>query len=79
MSIKLYNRTNGGDPMAYKRKTEDEYTVQGNYNYGDGWENLTSETTRKEAKERLKEYRENEPQYSHKLIKRRVRMEFKNE
>jgi hypothetical protein len=61
--------------MAYKRKTQDEYTVQGNYNSGDGWEDLTSETTRKEAKERLKEYRENEPQYSHRLIKKRVKVQ----
>jgi hypothetical protein len=61
--------------MAYKRLTEDEYTVQGNYNSGDGWEDLTSEATRKEAKERLKEYRENEPQYSHRLIKRRVKVQ----
>jgi hypothetical protein len=63
--------------MAYKRLTEDEYIVQGNY--GQGWEDLTSETTRKESKERLKEYRENEPQYSHRLIKRRVRIEGQNE
>ena len=61
--------------MTYKRLTEDEYIVQGNYNYGDGWEDLTSEVTRKEAKERLKEYRENEAQYPHKLIKRRVKIQ----
>ena len=61
--------------MAYKRLTEDEYTVQGNYNSGDGWEDLTSETTRTEAKQRLKEYRENEPQYSHRLIKKRIKIQ----
>lgn len=61
--------------MPYKRKTIDEYAVQGNYNYGDGWEDLTSEATRTEAKQRLKEYRENEPQYSHRLIKRRVKIQ----
>jgi hypothetical protein len=61
--------------MAYKRLTEDEYIVQGNYHSGDDWEDVTSETTRKEAKERLKEYRENEPRYSHRLIKRRVKVQ----
>jgi hypothetical protein len=56
----------------YKRKTTDEYAIQGNY--GQGFEDVTTETTRKEAKERLKEYRENEPQYSHRLIIRRVKI-----
>ena len=59
--------------MAYKRLTRDEYTIQGNY--GQGWEDVTAEDTRPEAKNRLKEYRENEPQYAHRLIKRRVRIE----
>lgn len=58
--------------MAYQRKTEDEYTVQGNYSQG--WEDLTTETTRTEARARLKEYREHEPQYQHRLIKRRVKI-----
>ena len=57
--------------MAYKRLTQDEYTVQGNY--GQGWEDVTAESTRKECKERLKEYRENEPQYNHRMIVKRVR------
>jgi hypothetical protein len=65
----------GGLPMAYKRLTQDEYIVQGNYNYDNEWEDLTAESTRKEAKKRLKEYRENEPQYSHRLIKRRVKIQ----
>lgn len=43
------------------------YTIQGFY-YG-SWEDETSETDRKEAIQRLKEYRENMPQYSHRLIK----------
>lgn len=37
-----------------------EYVLQGNYGYGHGWEDLCAEETRKEARERLKEYRENE-------------------
>ena len=58
--------------MAYKRLTRDVWTVQGNY--GQGWEDVTAENTRKECKERLKEYRENEPQYSHRIIVKRVRI-----
>jgi hypothetical protein len=59
--------------MAYKRLTQDEYIVQGNY--GQGWEDLTSEDNRTEARTRLREYNENEREYSHRLIKRRVRIE----
>lgn len=44
--------------MAYKRKTADEYRIFGDY--GQGWEEVTAETTRTQAKARLKEYRENE-------------------
>lgn len=57
--------------MAYQRTTTDEYTLQGNYGYGDGWEDLTSEDSRKEIRERLKEYRENEGG-NYRIIKRRV-------
>ena len=34
------------------------WTLQGNYGFG--WQDLTSEETREEIKERLKEYQENE-------------------
>lgn len=37
-----------------------EFALQGNYGYGDGWEDLCVEETRKEARLRLKEYQENE-------------------
>jgi hypothetical protein len=56
--------------MSYVRKTEDEYEVQGNY--GQGFECVTTEELYREAKNRLREYNENEPQYTHKIIKRRV-------
>ena len=59
--------------MAYKRLTQDEYIIQGDY--GQGWEDVTAESTRKECKERLKEYRQNEPMYSHRMIVKRVRIE----
>jgi hypothetical protein len=58
--------------MAYKRKTKDEFTIQGNYGYG--WEDVTAEDTHKEARLRLKEYNDNEPQYQHRIIQHRVRI-----
>ena len=45
--------------MAYVRKTEDEFEIQGDYGYG--WEMVTTESTWKEAKEQIKCYRENQP------------------
>lgn len=55
------------------RKTEDEYEVQGNYGYGHGFECVTAETSFKEARERLKEYRENEPGFPFRIVKKRVK------
>jgi hypothetical protein len=43
--------------MAYIRKTVDRWDIMSNYGYG--WECECSEYTFKEAKQRLKEYREN--------------------
>lgn len=54
----------------YERKTKDEYQVHGHYAHG--WEEVTAEETRAEAKERLKEYRENEPGTAFKLVRKRV-------
>lgn len=48
-----------------------EYVVQGNYGFGHGWEDVCSETKYSEARERLKEYRENQPG-PYRLITRRV-------
>ncbi len=44
--------------MARARTTRDEYELQGNY--GHGWECLTTEETMSEARERRREYVENE-------------------
>jgi hypothetical protein len=68
MSITRQQRTN----TMYKRITEDLYTIQGNY--GNGFEDVSSYKTRKEAKEGLKEYDLNEFQYPHKIIKQRVKI-----
>lgn len=56
----------------YQRKTKDIYILLGNYGYG--WEEVLAEETKKEARERLKEYRENDPQHSYKLTKKRVKL-----
>ena len=59
--------------MAYKRKTRDVYEVQGNY--AGWWETVTTEDTLAEAREMLKCYRENEPQYQHRIQKVREKIE----
>lgn len=58
--------------MAYQRKTQDEYQLFANY--GQGWEHETTEQTRAEIKERLREYRTNAPQYSYKIVTKRVKI-----
>jgi hypothetical protein len=58
--------------MTYQRKTIDLFIVQGLY-YGQ-WEDETAETSRREGIERLKEYRQNMPEYAHRLIKQRERV-----
>lgn len=52
-------------------KYVNEWTVQGDY--GQGWEDVTAEDTRSEARARLREYNANEPQYAHRLVCRRVK------
>ena len=49
------------------------FVLQGCYYNGNGWEDLTVETTRTAIKERLKEYNENEARYmrvNYRIIKR---------
>jgi hypothetical protein len=58
--------------MAYIRKTRDLFIVEGFY--CGAWEHETSESTRREAIERLKEYRANMPEYAHRLIKTREKI-----
>ena len=56
--------------MSYKRKTEEEFEIQGDY--GQGWEMVTVETTRALARDQIKNYRENEPEKTFRIIKKRV-------
>lgn len=57
---------------GYVRKTRDEYDIEGNYGYGHGYEAVTTEDDRAGARERLREYRENEPGIPFRIRKRRV-------
>jgi hypothetical protein len=56
----------------YTRKTTDEYDVLADYGYG--YEVVTTEATLNEAKQRAREYQENDT-YAHdiKIRKRRVK------
>ena len=57
----------------YTRKTVDRYDIMTNYGYG--WECECSEDNYKEAKQRLKEYRENScGRWSTKLEKHREKV-----
>jgi DNA polymerase IIIc chi subunit len=47
--------------MPYQRKTRDLFVVQ----------TVTAEETLREARARLREYRENEPQYPHRIKTKR--------
>lgn len=55
--------------MAYIRKTIDVWRLYVNYGYG--WEHELDEFSRVEARQRLREYRENCPQYPCKIVKGR--------
>ena len=55
----------------YRRKTIDVWTLC--LDYGQGWEEETSEYSLVEIRQRAKEYRENCPEYLRKIIKRRER------
>lgn len=68
-------RRKEGVDMAYIRKTKDEYQLLCDYGYGDGWEYLLAEKTMKEARERKREYMENIPEYSYKIVKKRIPIE----
>lgn len=59
--------------MSYVRKTKDEYELQANYGYGDGFECICTEETHREIRQRLAEYRQNEGG-NYRIVKRRVRI-----
>ena len=58
--------------MAYTRKTYDEWQIQGLYS--GQWEEVCAEDNRKEAFQRLKEYRENETGTHFQIKKIRIKI-----
>jgi len=61
--------------MTYKRITQDVFIIQQYTGSQYGWEDVHAEDTRKAARERLKEYRQNQPEYPARLITRREKIE----
>lgn len=59
--------------MAYQRKTIDCFIVESDYGYG--WEETTREESHKMGRLQLACYRENQPQYLHRLIVKREKIE----
>lgn len=62
-------------PRNYQRKTRDVYDIQGDY--GQGFEIVSAETTRPDARRAVREYRENEPGIPFRIKKTRERIERK--
>lgn len=58
--------------MSRQRTTRDEWTLR--INYGQGWEDETTEDSYREIRARAKEYRENCPQYPTRIVCRRVKL-----
>jgi len=58
-----------------EKKFDYLHIVQGYY--GQGWEDETAEENAAQAWQRLKEYRENMPEYPHRVIQRREPIEVK--
>ena len=56
-------------PTKKQNKYEYLFVVQGNHGYG--WEDLISSEDYREARARLKDYRDNEKKYSHRMIQSR--------
>lgn len=59
--------------MAYQRKTRDVWRLY--VDYGCGYEHELDEFSHSEMRLRIKEYRENCPQYPAKVVKCRERIE----
>ena len=57
---------------TYIRKTRDYWDIEQNCGYG--WEVVTAEDTWREAREQLKCYRENQPEYPVRARRKRERI-----
>lgn len=70
----LLARERQGNPS--KRKTRDYWAVGANF--GQGWEEVTAEEKYKDARQRLKEYRENDPQHRYTIKLKREKIQDQN-
>lgn len=61
--------------MSYIRKTRDVWNVQQFTGPQYGWEDVCAEERFREARERVKEYRENQPEYPVRIKRTRERIE----
>lgn len=61
--------------MTYTRKTRDTWIIQQWWDSEYGWEDICEEETRKDARQTVKEYRENQPEAPVRFILRRVKIE----
>ena len=59
--------------MTYIRKTKDVWVIESNYGYG--FEETTASDDRREARADLKAYRDNQPEYAHRLVCKRERIQ----
>ena len=57
--------------MSYTRKTRDVFVIQTYTGHTYGWERVSVSETRKEGQRTLEEYRENQPEYAHRMMMRR--------
>lgn len=58
--------------MPYQRKTRDEYQIW--QCWAHGWEEVSAADTWREARQLLKEYRENQPEAPVRCVRRRVKL-----
>lgn len=61
--------------MTYIRKTRDVWNVQQFTGSQYGWEDVCAEERFREARERVKEYRANQPEYPVRIKRTRERIE----
>ena len=59
------------EPKMKKNKYNYLFVVQGRYATQYGWEDLTQSDSYKEAREYLRDYQKNAPEYPHRMIQRR--------
>lgn len=61
--------------MTYQRKTRDYWSIEQYTDSAYGWEEVCAAETWKEAKQTLQEYRENQPEYPVRGMRRREKID----